>query len=622
MEYERVQAPYGDPDADGKLARDVADGVTPDHDRMHEYLRARTAFFDRVVVSAIDRGVRQVVVGAAGYDGRALRYAKDGVRWFEVDHPATQTDKLERLRRLGIGTGHLRFVPADFTTDPVAHLLTDAGLDAREASLFLLEGVAVYLDLDVLERVLEQFRLVTTKTGVLAISVSTSADGAGRQRFRERVAELGEPARSFLSADDAGGLLARAGWRVTDPEPRTARRRAAGLLVAQAERPQIRPREDRPAPSSGTTGIDRSDLPLSALAAHALIACTIEFDNEFEHRMPHLSTDHGRAPGAPRDAPWLTSLVMWESGVRHVPDEGITVAELKRKARCGTNVDGLRRWGYVTLTSPAGEVAGRAGWASTLPKIKPDTVVRRTDWGRVADRTWRDLDDVVEARWRDRLSAERVRELRDALAAVVTSLDQGLPDCMRILGYGLLAGVTSPPPDSPGAPLRDLPLRALLSRLLTAFAAEFEDESGLSLPMSATVLRVLSADLVRRRDIPALSGVSKEAVAMALGLLRSSGLAAEEPAPDGARGKIVRLTPAGTAAQARYASVTAAIEERWRARCGGDAVAALRRSLEGIGGNLGEGLAPYPEGWRARESPRILPDYPMVLHRGGYPDGA
>ena len=70
---------------------------------MRDYLDARTRFFDRVVVGAIGRGVRQIVVGAAGYDGRAFRYAKPGVRWFEVDHPATQRDKQERLARLGLG---------------------------------------------------------------------------------------------------------------------------------------------------------------------------------------------------------------------------------------------------------------------------------------------------------------------------------------------------------------------------------------------------------------------------------------------------------------------------------------------------------------------------------------
>jgi O-methyltransferase involved in polyketide biosynthesis len=103
--YVRLEAPYGDPAADEALTRDVADGLVrgPDSPR-HEYLRARTAFFDRVVVTSLDRRVGQVVVGAAGYDGRAFRYAKPGVRWFEVDHPATQAHKLARIASLGLDT--------------------------------------------------------------------------------------------------------------------------------------------------------------------------------------------------------------------------------------------------------------------------------------------------------------------------------------------------------------------------------------------------------------------------------------------------------------------------------------------------------------------------------------
>jgi methyltransferase (TIGR00027 family) len=84
---------------------------------------ARTRFFDGVVTGALSRGCRQVVTGAAGYDGRSLRYARPGVTWFEVDHPATQQDKRARLDRLGIPSGGIRFVAADFAIDPVADLL-------------------------------------------------------------------------------------------------------------------------------------------------------------------------------------------------------------------------------------------------------------------------------------------------------------------------------------------------------------------------------------------------------------------------------------------------------------------------------------------------------------------
>src|SRR4051812_50213692 len=84
---------------------------------MVRYLAARTAFFDRVVTAALERGVTQVVVAAAGYDGRALRYAKPGVRWFEVDHPDTQRDKRERLDPLGVGAEHIALVAAHFNVD-------------------------------------------------------------------------------------------------------------------------------------------------------------------------------------------------------------------------------------------------------------------------------------------------------------------------------------------------------------------------------------------------------------------------------------------------------------------------------------------------------------------------
>jgi len=232
LEFERVAADYGDPAADRSLTADVAAGQQPSPGRMHEYLRARTTFFDRVVVTALGRGVRQVVVGGAGYDGRALRYAKPGVRWFELDHPATQADKVERVTRLGLDNGAIAFVSADFTADPIAEPLVAAGLDPARPTLFLLEGVAVYLERPVVERVVAAFRSVAADGSELALSVSTdTATPQQRDRFRQRVAALGEPARSQFTHDDARSLLAAAGWELTaGPE----RELTAGLLLARA----------------------------------------------------------------------------------------------------------------------------------------------------------------------------------------------------------------------------------------------------------------------------------------------------------------------------------------------------------------------------------------------------
>jgi methyltransferase (TIGR00027 family) len=243
LQFERVATPYGDAQADLVLAHDVAAGHVASQGRMHEYLRARTAFFDRVVVSAIDTGITQVIVGGAGYDLRSLRYAKPGTRWFELDHPATQTDKLAGLSRLCLDASNVCFFAADFAEGTVAARLLSAGLDVARPSLFLLEGVAVYLELEALERLLGQFKRVAGAESRLAISVSIASninDAFGRATFYAAVAALGEPARSTLGLEEAAHLLLRAGWRLVSPREagdetrsREARRRSIGLLIAE-----------------------------------------------------------------------------------------------------------------------------------------------------------------------------------------------------------------------------------------------------------------------------------------------------------------------------------------------------------------------------------------------------
>ena len=638
LDFTRVPADYGDPAADQALAVDVAAGHQAPASRMHDYLAARTAFFDRAVTGALGRTVAQVVVGAAGYDGRAFRYAKPGVRWFEVDHPATQRDKLERLERLGIDASHVRFVEADFTRDPVAGRLRAAGLDPDAPSLFLLEGVAVYLEPAVLEDVLGQFRQVAAPGSSLAISVSLSRPrgDSARARFQATVAALGEPARSTFEAAEAEALLARTGWplEAAAGDGRQAavgrdRLRVAGLLLASAgpaisAGPQPRPRQPRPRqpgrrqPPQGHDG----DLPLSALLSQALVAFTIEFDNEAEHRLPHRTTSHGTSgPGDGAPELWLVSLAMWENCMRYVAGEPITVGDLEARARTGTNLDGMRRWGYITIDGTARKVH------KTRPG--PSAVLRATAAGLRAREVWRPLPEFIEQRWRERLGADQLSRLRDPLTSMVSRLDPGLPDCLPILGAALRSQGPDPrlPPRPDGTAPEALPLSALLSRVLLAFALEYEREARLSLAVAANVLRVLGSEGTRLREFPALTGTSTESVRWALGILTRGDLAAEEPDPAASRGKVARLAPRGLDAQHLYHELTGTIERRWDDRFTPGVTGALRASLEPLTAGqppvLFGGLEPYPDNWRASvRRPATLPHFPMVLHRGGYPDGS
>ena len=237
LTFDRAQVSFGDPASDERLARDVAGDVEIGAAPLAPYLAARTAFFDRVVVESIERGVSQIVVVAAGYDGRSLRYSKPGVRWFEVDHPDTQQDKRARLERLRIASGHVAFVAADFNLDDVNSSLGSVGHDGAAPSLFLCEGLAVYLERDVLARLLRGLRAVAAPSSRLAISLSVATSGpeqaARRAVFNAAVKAMGEPARTVLTADDADGLLAGSGWtrEVIDEDERERR---AGFVLLQA----------------------------------------------------------------------------------------------------------------------------------------------------------------------------------------------------------------------------------------------------------------------------------------------------------------------------------------------------------------------------------------------------
>jgi DNA-binding MarR family transcriptional regulator len=285
---------------------------------------------------------------------------------------------------------------------------------------------------------------------------------------------------------------------------------------------------------------------------------------------------------------------------------------------------GLQRWGYITIEPPAGEVLNKAP--------QPAAVVRVTPAGRGAQDVWRALPAVIEERWHARFGSPTVDQLTAALSAVYAALPFDPPAFLPVV-YPTQNGKTENPPlRNPGSHggSAALDLSALLAGVLLAFTVDFESESRISLTISANTLRVLTAEGVRVRDLPGLTGVSKEGNAMAVGWLERRGCAESVPEPGAARGKLVRLTEKGSRAQAKYRRVLRDTEERWRTGYGADALNALSAALHPLVGDgtlassaLAQGLEPAPANWRARvRTPETLPHHPMVLHRGGYPDGS
>jgi methyltransferase (TIGR00027 family) len=112
------------------------------------FIAARSRFSEDTLAACVARGVRQVVVLGAGLDTFSLRnpHAGQGVRVFEVDYPATQGWKRERLKQAGLAIPtSLTFAPVDFERQSLADGLRAAGFQADRPAFFQWLGVVPYL---------------------------------------------------------------------------------------------------------------------------------------------------------------------------------------------------------------------------------------------------------------------------------------------------------------------------------------------------------------------------------------------------------------------------------------------------------------------------------------------
>jgi methyltransferase (TIGR00027 family) len=214
---DRPHSPDGDPAAQRRLCAGME--MTPPG-WLVPSIAARTRFVDEHVTAALAAGLRQVVICGAGYDDRGLRFRSAGVRFFELDHPATQADKASRLAAMGAGPPAITLAAADFRADDVVAVLERCGHDGGQPTLFVCEGLLVYLDQQTCRRLLAGLAARAPAGSSLVASLATHADGFDSAEViavanARRRTGAAEPWRTILPADEHLALLADAGWHVT-----------------------------------------------------------------------------------------------------------------------------------------------------------------------------------------------------------------------------------------------------------------------------------------------------------------------------------------------------------------------------------------------------------------------
>lgn len=118
----------------------------------------RTVHFDNFINQSIDK-IDQFVIMGAGFDTRCYGELKgNSIKFFELDQPGTQKLKKACLKKAGIDTAHVAFVEVDFSTDKWYEKLEEAGYDSGKTTIFLWEGVTLYLTENDVRRTLQEIK--------------------------------------------------------------------------------------------------------------------------------------------------------------------------------------------------------------------------------------------------------------------------------------------------------------------------------------------------------------------------------------------------------------------------------------------------------------------------------
>ena len=180
----------------------------------------RSRFTEDLVESAVSRAVDQYVILGAGLDSFAYRRTDmvDQLRIFEVDHPASQSWKRDRIRDMGVEIpDNLVFAPVDFERQTLREGLVSAGFNFARAAVVSWIGVTMYLTLDAIEATLGTIsecepgsQVVLTYNQPHRVLDDDALQVAST--FQPIAAEMGEPFVSLFVPDEIEDLLRNYGF--------------------------------------------------------------------------------------------------------------------------------------------------------------------------------------------------------------------------------------------------------------------------------------------------------------------------------------------------------------------------------------------------------------------------
>jgi len=184
-------------------------------------LVVRTRYIDDYLKQCIAGGIEQLVILGAGYDSRAYRFdeLKPKVRVFEVDHPNTQKAKMQKVKKIfGSLPSHVTYVSLDLDEKKLGEGLLESGYNKDKKTLFIWEGVTVYLTPEAID---ETLAFVAENSGkgssiifdyAFQSALDVTSESSDAQKWRRAYERRGEPPKFALNEDSVEEFMSKRGF--------------------------------------------------------------------------------------------------------------------------------------------------------------------------------------------------------------------------------------------------------------------------------------------------------------------------------------------------------------------------------------------------------------------------
>lgn len=178
----------------------------------------RTRYFDDQVMQGLAQGIRQIVLLAAGMDTRAYRLSfPDGTQVFELDRPEVLSYKQEKLGD-ALSQCIRHTVGVDLREEWQSKLV-QAGMNPSERTLWLVEGLLVYLDEASVLTLFEKVDSLSVSNSILLFDVlgRSLLDAPFMAKQLHFLEKLGAPWR--FGVDEPEKFMEQFGWKAVATQP-------------------------------------------------------------------------------------------------------------------------------------------------------------------------------------------------------------------------------------------------------------------------------------------------------------------------------------------------------------------------------------------------------------------